>query len=295
MIGREAARRSPWYLRLGLFGLALGVITIGFGWAARTAGFPGAGEGCPTAWGPLPLVLSALVATWIPLAVLDGRPLSALGLSLDLRAGGRLVGGLGIGGAIVALSAGALALSGWLHWESTGFDPASWGRAALTITPFFFLAAFWEELLFRGYLLRVLAERFGSPVGIGITAVVFAAAHGANPEVSWLGLANTALAGILLGVVMDRTGSLWAVTGLHFAWNWAMSFAADLPVSGVVVDTPGYRALVTGPDLFTGGTFGPEGGLALTVATLVALGWVLRPRGDGGGRKIRERAGANGA
>ncbi|MFQ5745792.1 MAG: lysostaphin resistance A-like protein [Gemmatimonadota bacterium] len=295
MRARATARRSPWYVRLGLFALALGALTVGFGWAARAADLPGIRDGCPTPWAALPLVAAALVATWIPMSRLDGDGFSALGLVLTPGAARRLFGGIGIGLAVVAVSVGAVALAGWIRWESTGMDPARWGRVGLSLTAFLFLAALWEELLFRGYLLRVLTERFGAVWGVGVTAVAFAAAHGGNPHVVWLGLANTALAGILLGVLMHRTGSLWAVTGLHFAWNWSMGFAAHLPVSGVVLDAPGYRALVSGPDLFTGGTFGPEGGLALTVATLLAVGWVLRPRAPGVDRHGRDRTRASGA
>jgi len=82
-----------------------------------------------------------------------------------------------------------------------------------------------------------------------------------------------------------KTYSLWFATGVHFGWNWTMSFAADLPVSGLPMDTPGIEASVTGPRLWTGGDFGPEAGLVVTAVTLAGIAWLLWS--DRVGRSLR--------
>jgi uncharacterized protein len=112
-----------------------------------------------------------------------------------------------------------------------------------------------------------------------LSAVVFALAHGANPEVGALALVNIGLAGILLGTAYLRTLSLWFATALHMAWNWTMATLFDLPVSGIALfDTPLYDAHVSGPVWWTGGSFGPEGGVVGTLGFAAALLMVLRVR-----------------
>jgi len=56
-----------------------------------------------------------------------------------------------------------------------------------------------------------------------------------------------------------------------------MGSVLDLPVSGLeLLDTPLYEAIVSGPEWVTGGGFGPEAGLAGTLASLLALLAVMR-------------------
>jgi membrane protease YdiL (CAAX protease family) len=169
-------------------------------------------------------------------------------------------------------------VTGWARWAAMpGLGAAGIGTLIATAL-FLGLAAFLEELLFRGYPFRVLAERFGARPAIVVTSAAFAAAHAANPGVGAVALGNTALAGILLGVLYWRTLSLWLVTGAHFGWNATLTLLADLPVSGIEMPAPGIRARLVGPEILTGGAYGPEGGLALLLVLLPAIGWALRSR-----------------
>ena len=69
------------------------------------------------------------------------------------------------------------------------------------------------------------------------------------------------LAGIMLAIPFVLTGRLALSIGIHFSWNWVMGGIYGLPVSGL----DGRRSLLqtseVGPDLWTGGKFGPEAGL----------------------------------
>jgi membrane protease YdiL (CAAX protease family) len=110
------------------------------------------------------------------------------------------------------------------------------------------------------------------------SALLFAALHGLNPDVSPVALLNTFLVGMILTFLVEQSGSLWSATLAHGVWNFAISSLISLPVSGVRL--PHLLALsVDGPALLTGGGFGPEGSLLLSllaVAVALALGRGLR-------------------
>lgn len=218
---------------------------------------------------------AALVASWVMMSVVESRSLAALGLvPADFIVDSAR--GLATGVLLVAGALSILAVTGALRWEFVPVAPAvlvgSISRTALILG----LAAFLEEILFRGYALQLSGEALGPVVGIGLSAITFGAAHAANPGAGSLALLNTVLAGILLGIMYWRTFSIWLVTGVHLGWNGAMSLAADLPVSGLVLGSPAIRANVTGPEIWTGGSYGPEGGLALTLVTFAGIAWAVR-------------------
>lgn len=217
----------------------------------------------------------AFVASWVMMSAVESRPLAAIGL-VPANFVADTVSGVAVGGSIVSVVLVVLALTGALRWSFDPAPPAVWAGVVVRTALILGLAAFLEEILFRGYALQVMAEARGPAVAIGLSAVVFGLAHAANPGVGILALFNTGLAGILLGILYWRTFSIWLVTGAHLGWNAVMGLAADLPVSGLVLEAPVLRASVSGPEIWTGGSYGPEGGLALTLVTLVGITWAAR-------------------
>jgi hypothetical protein len=230
------------------------------------------------------LLVSALGAGWALLA-LERRPPAALGLPLSAEALPHTTLGLGLGALVALLAVGSMALAGGVRWASepgTLLGYFGTGAAALV---FFAVPAAAEEAVLRGYPLQAAAEAWGPGVALLCTATLFALLHSWNPGIGPAGLANILVAGLFLGAVYLRTGSLWWATGAHLGWNWALGFGADLPVSGLdVVDTPWIDARATGPELISGGVFGPEGSVLSTAVVALATLWVwrtprLRPAG----------------
>lgn len=106
------------------------------------------------------------------------------------------------------------------------------------------LVAFVEELFFRGVVLGALRKQFSWISALLVSSAIYALLHflarvEAPPDVTWLsGLAllphklrgfgdinqlipaffNLLLAGIMLGLAYQRTGSLWFSFGLHAGW-----------------------------------------------------------------------------
>lgn len=146
------------------------------------------------------------------------------------------------------------------------------GGMGLVLAP----AALAEEVLFRGVPLVLLAVAMGRGAAILVIALVFGLAHLFNPHVTGLGVANVALAGILLGTVFYGPGGMWAAFGTHLGWNTTLA-VLGAAVSGLPFDVPSLDYEAGGPEWLTGGPFGPEGGVLATLA--LALAVVVAARG----------------
>jgi len=262
-----------WGWRLAIFVFLFLVLGVGLTQLAVLTGVP-LTSGLSW-WSVAPMLAAAWVASWGVMRAFEGRPVSALGLPLASSGARHFVAGTAVGVVLIGGVVLVLVALGWLRWtpEPGGPPYAAWGRLAGVLAA----AALTEELLFRGYPFRVLAARFGGLVAIGGTSLAFGALHGANPNVGALPLVNIGLAGVLLGVAYWRTMSLWYATGVHFGWNLSMGLA-DLSVSGIGLGIPGYDPRLIGPDVWTGGQFGPEGGLLVTLAVGAGIVWLWRTR-----------------
>jgi membrane protease YdiL (CAAX protease family) len=206
----------------------------------------------------------------------ESRPPAAVGLAASPRSGRDLARGFVFGTVLIALLCVLMLAAGWVDLPERDASGMQAFSSVLHVTVLLSLAALFEELAVRGYAFQVLARAHGSVFAIGFTSVVFAALHGANPGVGWTAIGNTLLAGILLGILYWRTLSLWWVTGAHLAWNWAMGVVAGLPVSGLDVGGSLVGFTVVGPGVWTGGEYGPEAGLLLTLVTLAGIAWAVR-------------------
>jgi membrane protease YdiL (CAAX protease family) len=139
-----------------------------------------------------------------------------------------------------------------------------------------------EELVFRAGLLGgllVLLPRY-SWLAIAISAVVFGAAHTLNEGATVITVVGSTIGAFAYGWVFATTTRLWLPIGLHFAWNYAQGPLFGFPLSGGLVKQGSVIQLArTGPDLLTGGEYGPEGGLTGLVGralVLLLLVWYLR-------------------
>lgn len=275
-----------WIARLGGFVGLFVAFGLAGGLLVRVVGLAGATGSAELAWvNVIPVVAAALAATWLLAVRVDHRALAWLGLHGGVRGLTELVLGSLAGVAIVGLPILVLAALGWVSWTAAA-DASVWRGAELSAL--LLGAAFTEELLFRGYPFRVLEGRFGPVAAVLATSAAFGAAHGANPGIGPLAFVNIGLAGALLGVAYWRTRSLWFVGGVHFGWNWLMA-ASGLSVSGLDVSISGLEAVLSGPASWTGGAFGPEGGLLVTIVTAVGTVWLWRIAGTGA-RNARVRA-----
>lgn len=175
-----------------------------------------------------------------------------------------------IWGFVLILSCAALvvALTDVGHLPGRGFP---WRELALVFVP----AAVHEELLFRGYPFQKLHAR-SRWFAIVFVAAVFAALHSGNAAVTSLGLFNIFLGGVLLSLAWERHQRLWFPIGLHLAWNLTTGPILGHEVSGYEAIETLFVEQGTGPALLTGGDFGIEGSVVMTVTELIAIALLWR-------------------
>lgn len=218
---------------------------------------------------------------WFWLRLAEKRPLWTTGMErpwLKPYLRGLLVG-LAMFGTAVAL----LAALGYLALERPLIELGSLPVAAVL---FIFLG--WmvqgaaEELLTRGFLLPILGIRWGTAVGVLVSSLLFSLLHLANPNINAISILNLALFGLFAALYALYEGGLWGVFALHAVWNWAQGNLFGFAVSGMEIKSGTLVDLMeAGPDHITGGLFGPEGGLVVTLVLVLSIflvGWAARRR-----------------
>ncbi len=111
-----------------------------------------------------------------------------------------------------------------------------------------------------------------------LTSLFFGFLHSNNANATLVSSLNLTLAGLFLGLGFILTGELAIPIGLHIAWNFAQGYVFGFPVSGVDAHLSLIATQQTGPIVWTGGAFGPEGGLigvlVILLGMLLVYGWV---------------------
>ena len=276
----ERRLRALWRIVACLLILAL------LGFVATRLALPMNGLGLlPTALRTAIVATAILAATWL----VDRRRLRHLGLAVDRHWVSDFVFGSVLGVLVIALGVAVLAPLGWVDPDVVAQPDV---RAIAAMALILLIASFVEELVFRSWLLRVIAEGLRLPrigprgalwIGTAVSSVAFALLHAGTPNVTKLSLVNIAAAGVFLALPFVWTGRLGLPWGLHWTWNLAQGPLFGIPVSGISNMPSLLLTRETGPDVVTGGPFGFEGGITALLLILVATGlmawWVARRYG----------------
>lgn len=203
---------------------------------------------------------------------------------------GEYSAGFVLGGLMVCLSVASIAALG-------GVAAMGWAPGPNLVSPLLMAVTVGviEEMLLRGIFFRVVQETVGSWLALAASGLVFAAMHGGNDNVTALGLANIAAAGVFFAAAFLLTGRLWLCAALHAGWNFVQGAIFSLAVSGHDAKQGLLATQLSGPDWLTGGAFGLEGSavdlvwivmasivmvvLAHRKGRMVAPAWKRRPPG----------------
>jgi uncharacterized protein len=230
-------------------------------------------------YSPLLLVICVFLATMIMILMFEKRPLHSVGLPVHKRMPIELLQGALVGGGMMSIVFFTQYSLGWVTLEWQGFNAGEISGIILYTGLLFFLAAFGEELFFRGYPFQILVESIKAPAAVIVMSVAFSAAHMMNPNISLLALVNILLAGVWLSVAYLKTRTLWFPAGLHMSWNFLQGTVFSYPVSGQLFDDKTlFTNSVSGPDSLTGGEFGPEAGLMTTIVLILGTLYIYKSK-----------------
>lgn len=178
----------------------------------------------------------------------------------------------GIACALVMFTAfyAIMLIAGLAHWQGwTGNLPV----LALAIA---ILSGVGEELVFRAGIFRVVENGFGTGAALIVSALLFGLLHLANPNATVFSALAIALeAGLLLGLCYTATRNLWLPVGLHAGWNFAEGGIFSAAVSGSRVGKGLIDIPLSGPEIWTGGAFGPEASVVVLLISLLPIGLFL--------------------
>ncbi|NOZ74952.1 MAG: CPBP family intramembrane metalloprotease [FCB group bacterium] len=173
--------------------------------------------------------------------------------------------GLGIGFALITVVTGILYISG--YYVPTGLNPVIGLLKPIVI---FSVMGVWEEIIFRGIIYRITEESWGTVRALMVSSLVFGFIHFHNSGFTWFsGMAIVFELGLLTGITYTITQRLWMPIALHIGWNLSFVFYG-LTVSGADEYGRFIESRLVGPELLTGGTFGPENSI-LTILFSMAL------------------------
>lgn len=299
----ENRLRALWrlLLQIALMAAAAAILQVGIGLPLTglfRQWWPGQAQSLSFTLGTILIGGGMVLGTWLAGRFLDRRYFVDFGFHVNDNWWRDLSFGLALGAFLMMGIFVVEWIAGWIVITDT-FRPdyqLPFGLAILVPVVAYISVGIYEELFSRGYQLRNLAEGLSfEPLGARggillawlLSSIVFGGLHMGNPNATLISTANIILAGLFLGLGYILTGELAIPIGLHISWNFFQGNVFGFPVSGTRASQATFIAVQQqGPDLWTGGSFGPEAGLigiaALLVGSLSILLWVWRQSGQMG-------------
>jgi membrane protease YdiL (CAAX protease family) len=224
------------------------------------------------------LIALALAVAHVTVVVLFDRG--------DWRIAGLEVDGWRPLGLALALAAGALVIIapavGLYFAGQVVLQPGhvgDWTPWALNLLLLVSVLALVDELVWRGYLFGLLADRWSPALALAVTSVGFGAIQAIRPDATPWTIGAVVISGVFFGAVRLRTGSVAAAWLAHVAFDWTQVALVRGQLSDLEFPAaPGVRLETVGPDWLTGGAWGIEGGMAAALSVALVTFLLFRVR-----------------
>jgi membrane protease YdiL (CAAX protease family) len=208
----------------------------------------------------LSLILTFVFRRWV-----DRKSFVSLGLDFNGHGGEAIAGGM-LATFIICACSLLLKATGHLRWMDIIFD----SRALFLAFGSVVIISFYEELIFRGYILNNLMDSFPGWLALTISALLFMIFHwSGQSSIGFFPLANSFIMGLILGLNYVYTRNLWFSFFFHAAWKFM-----EGPAFGYSGDDSFQTFLqpeLNGDVNITGGANGLEGSVILTAVALLSL------------------------
>ena len=179
-------------------------------------------------------LICVTISVFLAIRIFDDTDIKDMGLRLngtsamDVAAGFAIVFALLSFEFLLNLATGAWIIQGGA-WEIMPPSGIFWN---LVICLFIFLFVGWsEELLSRGFHLRILSKGLNRPLGILISSVIFSYLHHSNPGMTAGRYVGIFVAGVVFSIAFLRSGNLWLSMGLHAGWDFFVVAVGGAPIS----------------------------------------------------------------
>lgn len=215
----------------------------------------------------LTLLITYIFRRWI-----DRKSFISLGLEINGHTRD-FISGTSLAVFIMGSSCLIIQATGHLKWMDFIFDP----KFLFLVFGSIGLTAFYEELIFRGYILGNLLESFPKWLALIISSLLYMAIHWTSA--GFFSMVNTLILGLIAGLFYLYSQNLWFSVCFHWAWKFMAG-----PILGFG-DEPSTQSLLQssliGDENITGGISGLQGSFILTAVSLlcaVALYLILQKK-----------------
>ncbi len=213
--------------------------------------------------------LSMILIPLLFCKLIQKRSMRTLGF-VKKNSGKEYLKGLAFGFVMFSAAVHICFLTGALQFN--GFSETLAVGTFLLFVAGFLIQGMAEEVLLRGYFMVSFARRHAMWTAVVVNSVAFAALHLLNDGISVLAIVNLTLFGIFASLYFVKSGSIWGVAAFHSVWNLVQGNLYGIQVSGIETSTSVLSSTLTeSMNLINGGSFGLEGGLAVTIVLVIGI------------------------